>query len=184
VLAIGTPKDTRRTYGHYGKNECEDGEEKIDTKACCEWSDWTEYGECSKDCDGGVRTRTRECMCGDDDDGENNYKRTISGGRHRRNPKCKGHSKEEIPCNEFPCCNWGEFCEWSECDAPCGGVRRRYAKCDCTPQEPVYQKRDDDHGHMSGDGVILDYASEYVECLGDQPYEEEACEPCYPPPDY
>jgi hypothetical protein len=172
-----------------------------------------------------VRTRTRECECGDGDydgddneneNGENKYKRTISGDGSRRNRKCKGHSKEEIPCNEFPCCNWGEFCEWSECDAPCGGVRRRYAKCDCTPQEPVYLKRDDDHGHMSadgviihdiaatdnsadgviiadddddhvhsGDGVILDYSSkEYVECLGDQPYEEEVCEPCYPSPEY
>jgi hypothetical protein len=130
-----------------------------------------------------VRTRTRDCICGDDDDGENPYKRTISGGRNR---KCKGNSKEEIPCNEFPCCNWGEFCEWTECDAPCGGVRRRYAKCECTPQEPnVYLKRDDDHGHSMSYGDNLEYDSEeYVECLGDQPIEEEVCEPCQNPQPY
>jgi hypothetical protein len=137
-----------------------------------------------------VRTRTRECTCGDDDV-EINYKRTISGGG--RNRKCKGNSKEEIPCNEIPCCHWGEISsEWSECDAPCGGVRRRYAKCDCTPQEPVYLKRDDDggsssmeHGHSYGDNHLeKDSSEEYVECLGDQPYEEEACEPCYPSPKY
>jgi hypothetical protein len=173
------PTDTRRNYGNGNRDKCELGEEKVETRACCSWSEWTEFSECSKDCDGGIKIRTRDCICGDDNDG--GYKRSISG---RQNRKCKGRSKEELPCNEIPCCNWGEFCEWSECDAPCGGVSRRYAKCECTPQDNDYLKRDGGHGfqgdhYQTETDYPTDYPIDYHECTGEQPFEEKECPPCY-----
>lgn len=42
---------------------------------------WSEWSECSKSCDGGVKSRVRSCPAGN----------------------CMGHSKEYSDCNKEPC---------------------------------------------------------------------------------
>lgn len=34
---------------------------------CTKWSDWTTYSACSKQCNGGIRTKTRKCLSGNEE---------------------------------------------------------------------------------------------------------------------
>ena len=52
------------------------------------WSDWTIWGDCTDECNGGVQTRTRTC--------DNPVPQF--GGR-----KCGGRSKRTRECNLHPC---------------------------------------------------------------------------------
>ena len=54
----------------------------------CEYSDWGQWSECDKPCDGGTRLHRREAV-----------RQAWYGG-----VKCtEEDSKEEGPCNENPC---------------------------------------------------------------------------------
>ncbi|XP_075786355.1 A disintegrin and metalloproteinase with thrombospondin motifs 20 isoform X3 [Pelodiscus sinensis] len=77
---------------------------------------YTEWSECSRSCERGVRTRESFCM--------NNF------GRRLADREC-----DELPrivmqnCNEFLCPNWATS-EWSECPVTCGkGTRHRQVWC-------------------------------------------------------
>ncbi|KYO47658.1 A disintegrin and metalloproteinase with thrombospondin motifs 4 [Alligator mississippiensis] len=77
---------------------------------------YTEWSECSKSCERGVRTRDAFCM--------NNF------GHHLADREC-----HELPrivtqsCNEFLCPNWATN-DWSECPVTCGkGMRHRQVWC-------------------------------------------------------
>ena len=53
------------------------------------WSEWSDWTECSKDCGGGEKSRTREC----------NNPAPAHGGSY-----CSGISEETVTCNEdVPC---------------------------------------------------------------------------------
>lgn len=74
---------------------------------CPRWGKWTEYGECSADCGGGVQTRYRQCEYG------------VSG-----QIGCSGSTMETISCNENECKSWIKWGEWGSCSFTCGGGMR------------------------------------------------------------
>ena len=51
-----------------------------------DWKLWTDWGECSVTCGGGLRNRTRECL------------NPLHGGAD-----CVGPSEQAESCNEHPC---------------------------------------------------------------------------------
>ncbi|XP_066923379.1 SCO-spondin-like isoform X8 [Clytia hemisphaerica] len=83
------------------------------------YSDWSEFGECSKTCGGGVQKRTRLC----------NWPAPQYGGKD-----CQGPKEEEKPCSSNSCPvdgQWGPFTKYSECSASCGfGNQTRSRRCD------------------------------------------------------
>nr|XP_027312792.1 A disintegrin and metalloproteinase with thrombospondin motifs 20 isoform X5 [Anas platyrhynchos] len=94
----------------------------------CMLTSWhyTEWSECSRSCERGVRTREAFCL--------NNL------GRHLPDREC-----QELPrvvtqsCNEFLCPSWS-VSEWSECPVTCGkGMKHRQVWCQLNDE----QLRDD-----------------------------------------
>eukprot|EP01083_Nonionella_stella_P020794 57693_1 len=79
-----------------------------------EWHPAGEWSACSAKCDGGMRTRDREC----------------NTGRIQDCVKLIGGSEtEEEECNTFKC-EWMPFGEWSECSLRCGeGTQTRDRRC-------------------------------------------------------
>ena len=74
----------------------------------CQWGEYGEWSECSKDCGGGTQTRSRPIV----QEAKNNGK------------NCKGLPTQTKECNSNPCpidCQWGEYGEWSKCSKNCGG---------------------------------------------------------------
>jgi len=83
------------------------------------FGEWGAWSDCTVSCGGGMQTRERLC---DSPAPEN-------GGA-----ACQGLSDEYLPCNIEPCPvdgEWGEFGDWSECSAECGGgSQTRSRACD------------------------------------------------------
>jgi len=52
------------------------------------WTDWTDWSLCSKSCDSGIRSRSRDCT----------QPPPQHGGQ-----VCTGVAMETIPCNDNPC---------------------------------------------------------------------------------
>uniref|UniRef100_A0A8C6NFY1 Uncharacterized protein n=1 Tax=Melopsittacus undulatus TaxID=13146 RepID=A0A8C6NFY1_MELUD len=94
----------------------------------CMLTSWhyTEWSECSRSCERGVRTREAFCM--------NNL------GRHLPDRECQGLSRLVTQsCNEFLCPGWS-VSGWSECPVTCGkGMKRRQVWCQLNDE----QLRDD-----------------------------------------
>ncbi|XP_030843525.1 A disintegrin and metalloproteinase with thrombospondin motifs adt-1-like [Strongylocentrotus purpuratus] len=113
--------------------------EYMDTGTCestpCQsessWTPWSEWTKCSASCDGGSRTRWREC---------NDAKRNLATG-------CEGEYMDESDCGSAPCVatssspkqpssgsevkNWSTWNDWSSCSATCGGgTRSRLRECE------------------------------------------------------
>ena len=81
--------------------------------SCAYWSNWSEWTECSAQCDTGTKSRFRECYHGNTgDDG------------------CEGDAVELIPCSDALCKQWTEWTPWSSCSVTCQrGRRSRSREC-------------------------------------------------------
>jgi len=72
------------------------------TKSNAAWTDWSDWGPCSKTCEMGIKRRTRFCL----------------------NGKCVGEDMEEMPCQEQAHCaldgRFSDWSEWGQCSVSCG----------------------------------------------------------------
>ena len=71
------------------------------------WSSWGKWSECSRSCNGGIRSRLRTC----------------EGGT-----TCTGSNYQQESCNTQLCpqagAEWGQWGSWSGCSLRCGGGRQ------------------------------------------------------------
>ncbi|KAL5007191.1 hypothetical protein ScPMuIL_015997 [Solemya velum] len=86
-----------------------------------EWSDWSEWGSCSRTCNGGNITRYRDC--------------------NNPSPRCGGSPCEEEcydtqPCNEdIPCCELTQWTPWTDCSEMCGPGTKSRNRTQVDPSE-------------------------------------------------
>ncbi|XP_071956999.1 SCO-spondin-like [Antedon mediterranea] len=92
-----------------GCNECTciEGRFECGDHTCPYYGDWSEWSQCTEDCNGGTQSRTRTCFneLGDEFD-------------------CEGPSSEVEKCNQDPCpqdCEYSDWSDWSECSEECDG---------------------------------------------------------------
>ncbi|XP_019355735.1 hemicentin-1 isoform X2 [Alligator mississippiensis] len=99
----------------FGGHKCEGSDVQIDfcnSDPCPihgNWGPWSNWGTCSRTCNGGQMRRYRTC----------DNPRPVNGGR-----ACAGADTQIQRCNTGVCPvdgNWGPWQAWSECSAPCGG---------------------------------------------------------------
>jgi len=112
------------------------------TKACAlsQWSEWT---QCSADCDTGMRSRNREMVFGDAARRLSIFDSLADGVASgvRQAPRqlledCSGGYdgglSEVEPCQVEACdrqdCSWSEWEEWSDCTCTCGGGEMRRSR--------------------------------------------------------
>ena len=83
------------TYGFCPGLTGSDEVESCNEGSCPTWSKWSEWGDCSADCDTGIQTRTRTCLNGLEDD-------------------CAGSSQEDDFCNRHSCGEPSKLYYWTE----------------------------------------------------------------------
>lgn len=84
-------------------------------KVDCKVGEWSNWNECSKECDGGLQTRNRKVLI---------------------KPKNKGLEcpilEEKKACNTNPCdvdCKVSDWTQWGDCSTACnGGIQKRFRK--------------------------------------------------------
>ena len=86
---------------------------KCNEHSCAAWSDWSDFTQCSAQCDTGTKSRYRECYHGNTgDDG------------------CVGEAVELVQCSDAACKQWTEWTAWSACSVTCQrGRRSRLRQC-------------------------------------------------------
>ncbi|XP_078591867.1 SCO-spondin-like [Branchiostoma floridae x Branchiostoma japonicum] len=116
------PPGTVLSYDECNNCTCVNGNMECDTAPCpvdCGWCPWSTWGECSKTCGAGVRSRYRS---GDNPPPQN-------GGKI-----CEGPATDIDPCNTQPCevplVGWSAWTNWTSCTATCeNGLQYRYREC-------------------------------------------------------
>eukprot|EP00058_Branchiostoma_floridae_P004974 XP_002590462.1 hypothetical protein BRAFLDRAFT_124564 [Branchiostoma floridae] len=173
----GTQQRTRVCLGQEGTGAPCEGP-AVETRRCNEmpcpadgrWSEWSEWGQCSVSCGGGIANRTRAC-----DNPAPGW-----GGRD-----CEGNDTEIQGCGSDPCpgevywstwsdfspcpatCGnathsrtracmnvdggWGPWMEWSHCTRRCGGGTRQRTRI-CNNPAPEYAGQRCD-GDIDGRGI-------------------------------
>jgi len=107
---MGKPCDgALKEVGPCNVEICQSLEAPVD----CTMAEWSEWGECSAECGGGLTYRWR----------------SISRPSKNGGIPCQGALKEAFPCNYVPCehavdCKWSEWAEWDTCSAECGGGQK------------------------------------------------------------
>merc|ERR1719183_3473890 len=124
---------------------------------CVYEPDWSEWGECSNECGGGLKQKSRAIKVRDEFNGE----------------PC-GATQASMTCNEGACdvdCKLSEWTQWTECSKMCGGGLQTRTKL-------VLEE-------AQGDGICTDiHETEAVEVgTGNGArWEQKGCngEPCLP----
>ncbi|CAD7963513.1 unnamed protein product [Amoebophrya sp. A25] len=81
----------------------------------CVWGDWNSWSACSKSCNGGEKTRSRQISVA-----------PLAGGQ-----LCTAKEMSEVAaCNEEPCdtpvdCALSEWSSWDDCSCSCNGIHAR-----------------------------------------------------------
>ncbi|XP_078490117.1 uncharacterized protein LOC100185217 isoform X1 [Ciona intestinalis] len=113
----GTRTGTRTCNKHGGTLECTGSattSESCGNAACvgASWGDFGAWSDCTANCNGGTRTRTRSC----------NQPGLIGG--------CPGGESESEPCNTFGCPQWNTWQTWGACSESClGGTKTATRTC-------------------------------------------------------
>ena len=90
------------------------------------WSQWSNWTGCSATCDGGIRVRERDCLS-TEGSAEEEYEEWKGNDVTF---VCNGAGEQIEECNTESCSFWGEWSNWSACDAECaGGTRTRTRDC-------------------------------------------------------
>ncbi|XP_020632434.1 coadhesin-like isoform X5 [Orbicella faveolata] len=100
------------------------------------WSEWSDWNECTVTCGGGEQNRFRSC----------DNPLPAFGGK-----PCPGERQGTRPCNEFPCAvdgRWSEWKDWEICSVTCGGGTQSRIRT-CTNPPPAHGGKD-----CIGEGVI------------------------------
>ncbi|CAD7922585.1 unnamed protein product [Amoebophrya sp. A120] len=103
--------------------------EECNEQACisavdCSWGEWGYWSDCSASCDGGEQTRMRLIDIA-----------PKNGGK-----LCSVEDMVEVqPCNRLPCgtvvdCAFSSWTYWSDCNAPCNGLRNRTREVTAYPE--------------------------------------------------
>ena len=71
--------------------------ERCEAGPCPAWVEWSAWSDCSRSCDGGTRTRVRDCRTG------------------RDYGECEGEDLQSETCNDQKCPVWTEWSDWTEC---------------------------------------------------------------------
>lgn len=132
----GTGSTGRSRSCQYGTNsQCPGGSgqaaatKSCNTKACPTWNQWTEWGECSEPCDGGLSVRNRTCS----DAG-------LCGEINTIKPSTPDQRGEDRPCNDTPdeyCtpCPNTECWEYDAAAQTCVLIPGKCASLACDPTE-------------------------------------------------
>ncbi|XP_076799779.1 uncharacterized protein LOC143444875 isoform X4 [Clavelina lepadiformis] len=113
-----------------------------------EWGEWRDVGSCSETCGGGNIDQERDCLTGNNCNGDRTRQISCNaqpcpewdewknqgtcsepcgGGMITQTrtclngPGCAGKTTQEVPCNEDPCPEWGEWRNVGSCSETCGG---------------------------------------------------------------
>lgn len=99
-------------------------EQACNTQVCppvalhCAWSEWQQWGDCSRTCGGGVRNAMREI-----------FRHPQNGGE-----ECLGSYTRSHPCAMKACpdpridCEWGDWAVWTGCSKSCDGGMAQTAR--------------------------------------------------------
>ena len=71
--------------------------ETCEAGPCPAWTEWSSWSDCSQTCDGGQRTRVRDCRKG------------------RDYGECAGEDSQSETCNAQSCPTWTEWGGWTQC---------------------------------------------------------------------
>eukprot|EP01127_Copromyxa_protea_P010250 TRINITY_DN2485_c0_g1_i1.p1 TRINITY_DN2485_c0_g1~~TRINITY_DN2485_c0_g1_i1.p1 ORF type:complete len:1772 (+),score=339.78 TRINITY_DN2485_c0_g1_i1:19-5334(+) len=90
------------------------------TQPCdCAWTEWGEWGQCSKTCAGGTKIRTREVSVEPTPGGtECDFNESVS------TQACNTQACTSAPVN----CAWSAWGAWTACSATCGGGTRSHMR--------------------------------------------------------
>ena len=112
----------------YGGNQCSgpSSQSKECSQQPCpvvgEWTEWSNWTDCSKTCDVGQKTRTRSC--------KNPNRRSFESARDN---VCTGNETDMRVCYQGPCrtqSGWNAWSSWSQCSVSCGlGKQERFRNC-------------------------------------------------------
>ncbi|XP_041359749.1 SCO-spondin-like isoform X3 [Gigantopelta aegis] len=141
----------------HGGNDCQgqwNQTEACNTQQCPVdgvFSDWSDWGECSVTCGGGIKWRTRTCT-----------------GPFYNGADCVGARNDSTSCNENNCPVDGvynDWSAWSTCTVTCGGGTQWHSRTCVGPffgglpcQGPARETQDCNTQHCPIDGVYNDWS--------------------------
>lgn len=113
----------------------------IDVDMKPQWTDFSDWGNCSVKCGEGDQKRKRKCIL-------------LDGSIAPSFKACVGEDFEKRSCKSDQCGGWGEWTEYSPCSRTCGkGYKHR--KRDCTTRRDL----------CKGPSEEFAYCDNPIECL-------------------